>query len=121
MLRPRRFDASLRSRSLLTVVSDDDATKPPMLVLLESLEFYRNVRMGLVAGALLAATLYLVRTLELLGPLAEVREYPVLGAETWFLLLAFVFAATFALLVAAGLTVVEAARGAKEVSAGRDG
>lgn len=87
-----------------------------MLVLLESLAFYRNVRIGAVAGALLAATLYLVRRLELLGPLVEVREYPVVGPEVWFLLLAFVLAAAFALLVAAALTVVEAVRGAREIS-----
>ncbi|MWV65688.1 hypothetical protein GRS48_12785 [Halorubrum sp. JWXQ-INN 858] len=92
-----------------------------MLVLLESLEFYRNVRIGLVAGAVLAAVLYLVRTFELLGPLVEAREYPLFGPEAWFLLLAFVLAATFALLVAAALTVLEAARGAKEISAERDG
>lgn len=88
-----------------------------MLVLLESLRFYRNVRIGVVTGVFVAALLYLVRTLELLGPLVEVREYPLLGPELWFLLLAFVLAATFALLVAVALTVVEAVRGAKAVSA----
>ncbi|OYR57752.1 hypothetical protein DJ70_05135 [Halorubrum halodurans] len=86
-----------------------------MLVLLESLAFYRNVRVGLVVGASLAVLLYLVRALELLGPLVEVREYPVVGPDVWFALLAFVFAATSALLVAIGLTVFEAARGARSV------
>ncbi|SNR35829.1 hypothetical protein SAMN06264855_103181 [Halorubrum vacuolatum] len=88
-----------------------------MLVLLESLGFYRNVRIGAVAGVLLAALLYVVRTFELLGPLVETREYPLLGPEAWFLLLAFVLAATFALLVASALTIVEAIRGARKVSA----
>jgi len=34
--------------------SADRSTKPPMLVLLESLAFYRNARVGLVVGALFA-------------------------------------------------------------------
>ena len=97
-------------------VSDETSQKPPMLVLLESLQFYRNVRIGVVAGVVLAVLLYVVRTLELLGPLTEVREYPVVGPEGWFLLLAFVLAATFALLVASILTVVEAIRGARRIS-----
>jgi len=90
-----------------------------MLVLLESLAFYRNVKIGLVAGAVLAALLYLVRTLELLGPVVDTREYPIFGPDAWFLLLAFVLAATFALLVAIGLTIVEAIRGARGISAER--
>jgi len=88
-----------------------------MLVLLESLAFYRNVRVGLVAGAVLAVLLYAVRALELLGPVIDTRDYPQFGPEVWFLLLAFVLAATFALLVAIGLTVAEAVRGARDMSA----
>ncbi len=87
-----------------------------MLVLLESLAFYRNVRIGLVAGAVLAVFLYLVRVLELLGPVIDAREYPLFGPDVWFLFLAFVLAATFALLVAIGLTVAEAIRGARSVA-----
>ncbi|ESS04173.1 MAG: hypothetical protein A07HR67_01160 [uncultured archaeon A07HR67] len=86
-----------------------------MLVLLESLAFYRNVRIGAVSGALLAVALYLVRTLELLGPVVEVREYPAFGPDVWFLFLAFVLAATSALLVAITLTLFEAVRGARGV------
>ena len=86
-----------------------------MLVLLESLEFYRNVRIGVVVGASFAALLYLVRTLELLGPVVGAREFPVFGSAVWFLLLAFVLAATFALLVAAALTAFEAVRGVRTV------
>lgn len=106
----------MRTRSLHTTVSDDDTAKPPMLVLLESLAFYRNVRVGLVAGAVLAATLYLIRALELLGPVIDTREYPIFGPDIWYGLLAFVLAATFALLVAIALTIAEAARGARAVS-----
>lgn len=97
-------------------MSDDSSTKPPMLVLLESLAFYRNARIGLVAGAAFAALLYLVRTGELLGPVIDAREYPLFGPDAWFLLLAFVLAATFALLVAIALTIAEAVRGARDVS-----
>jgi hypothetical protein len=100
-------------------VSDDTpvegSTKPPMLVLLESLAFYRNVRVGLVAGASLAVLLYATRTLELLGPVIDTRDYPLFGPDVWFLLLAFVLAATFALLVAVALTIAEAVRGAKDI------
>lgn len=90
-----------------------------MLVLLESLAFYRNVRIGVVAGVALAVLLYLVRTLELFGPVIDVREYPLFGPDGWFLLLAFVLAATFALLVAIALTIAEAVRGARNVSTER--
>jgi hypothetical protein len=112
---PTRSDGSLRVWLLPAGVSDDTAEKPPMLVLLESLEFYRNVRIGAVSGALLAVALYLVRTLELLGPVVEVREYPAFGPDVWFLFLAFVLAATSALLVAITLTLFEAVRGARGV------
>ncbi|QAU14373.1 hypothetical protein EKH57_09270 [Halorubrum sp. BOL3-1] len=84
-----------------------------MLVLLESLSFYRNVRVGAAVGALLAVLLYLVRTLELLGPLIDAREYPLFGPDVWFLLLAFVLAVTAALSVAIALTIAMAVRGAR--------
>ncbi|QWC20759.1 hypothetical protein [Halorubrum sp. 2020YC2] len=84
-----------------------------MLVLLESLSFYRNVRIGTAVGALLAVLLYLVRTLELLGPVIDARDYPLFGPDVWFLLLAFVLAATSALFVAVVLTIAAAVRGAR--------
>lgn len=90
-----------------------------MLVLLESLSFYRNVRIGAAVGALLALLLYLVRTFELLGPVFDAREYPLFGPEVWFLLLAFVLAATSALFVAIVLTIAAAVRGAREGGAER--
>lgn len=109
----------MRAGRLRGPVTDDSSTKPPMLVLLESLAFYRNVRIGLVAGASLALLLYLVRRLELLGPVIDTREYPLFGPEIWYLFLAFVLAATFALLVAVALTIAEAVRGAGEASTER--
>ena len=109
----------MRAGRLRAPVTDDSSTKPPMLVLLESLAFYRNVRIGLVAGAGLALLLYLVRTLELLGPVIDTREYPLFGPDVWYLFLAFVLAATFALLVAVALTIAEAVRGAGEASTDR--
>ena len=109
----------MRAGRLRAPVTDDSSTKPPMLVLLESLAFYRNVRIGLVAGAGLALLLYLVRILELLGPVIDTREYPLFGPDVWFLFLAFVLAATFALLVAVALTIAEAARGAGEAPTDR--
>ena len=90
-----------------------------MLVLLESLSFYRNVRIGAATGALLAVLLYLVRTFELLGPVIDTREYPLFGPDVWFLLLAFVLAATSALSVAVVLTIATAVRGAREGGAER--
>ena len=97
--------------------SGPTSEKPPMLVLLESLEFYRNVRVGVVLGASAAASLYLVRALELLPwSLVETREYPLFGPDGWFLLLAFVLAATLSLLVAILLTVFEAVRGARAIA-----
>ncbi|WP_425601823.1 DUF7536 family protein [Halorubrum hochsteinianum] len=95
----------------------DEPSKPPMLVLLESLSFYRNARVGAAVGALLAVLLYLVRTLELLGPVIDTREYPLFGPDVWFLLLAFVLAATSALSVAVALTIAAAVRGARETDA----
>ncbi|WP_449271961.1 DUF7536 family protein [Halorubrum californiense] len=97
----------------------EDSSKPPMLVLLESLSFYRNVRVGAAAGALLAVLLYLVRTFELLGPVIDTRDYPLFGPDVWFLLLAFVLAATSALSVAVVLTIAAAVRGAREGGAER--
>ncbi|MES3161981.1 MAG: hypothetical protein PPP55_10505 [Halorubrum sp.] len=93
-----------------------------MLVLLESLAFYRNVRVGVVVGVAVAAGLYLVRTFELLPwALVEVREYPLFGPDVWFLLLAFVLAATLGLLVAILLTVGEAVRSARAVTGEKNG
>jgi Mg/Co/Ni transporter MgtE len=68
----------------------------------------RNAVVGAGVGVVLAAVLYFVRVLELFGPFAGTREFPVLGPEGWFLLLAFVLATTTAMIVAAVLTVLSA-------------
>ncbi|MFC4358253.1 hypothetical protein ACFO0N_09875 [Halobium salinum] len=72
----------------------------------QALDVPRNALVGVVVGVALAVVLYLVRVLELFGPFAGTREFPLLGPEGWFLLLAFVLATTTAMLVAALLTVV---------------
>ncbi len=68
----------------------------------------RNAAIGAGAGLLVAAAAYLFRVLELWGPVGGTREYPILGPEGWFLLLAFVLAAAFGLLVTAVLTLATA-------------
>jgi hypothetical protein len=76
--------------------------------LLGALDVPRNAVVGAGVGVVLAAVLYFVRVLELFGPFAGTREFPVLGPEGWFLLLAFVLATTTAMIVAAVLTVLSA-------------
>jgi hypothetical protein len=68
-----------------------------------------------LTGVALAAAVYLFRVLELLGPFAGTRQYPVVGPEGWFLLLAFVLASATALFVTAALTVASAYRLSREL------
>lgn len=75
----------------------------------ELLRVRRNVAVGVVVGVLVGAAAYLVRTLELLGPAATSRQFPVLGPEAWFLVLALVLASGTAFLVAGGLTLATGA------------
>lgn len=89
-------------------MSGDRPEAPPLAALAAALNVRRNVVIGIVAGFALGASAYLVRVLELLGPVAGTRGYPVLGVAGWFLLLAFVLAVTSALLIAAVLTVLSA-------------
>jgi hypothetical protein len=89
-------------------VSDDVPDRPPAAGLVAALRVPRNAAAGAVAGVCLAVGAYLFRVLELVGPSAATREYPVLGPEGWFLVLAFVLASATALLVTALLTVVTA-------------
>ncbi|WP_435127362.1 DUF7536 family protein [Halobaculum sp. D14] len=79
--------------------TDERPERPPADGLADALSLRRNVAVGVATGVLLAAATYLVRVFELLGPFVGTRDYPVLGAEGYFLLLAFVLAATTALLV----------------------
>lgn len=91
-------------------MSGDRPEAPPLAALAAALHVRRNVIVGAVLGFALGLGAYLVRVLELFGPVAGTREYPVLGVGGWFLLLAFVLAVTSALLIAAVLTVLSAIR-----------
>lgn len=84
---------------------DNRPDRPPLVALLESLNIGQNAKRGAVGGLSLAVIAYLFRFLELWGPLADGRQYPVVGPEGWFLLLAFVLAATSAMLITVVLTV----------------
>ncbi|QZP37226.1 DUF7536 family protein [Halobaculum magnesiiphilum] len=84
--------------------------RPPITGLVETLSVKRNVAVGAAVGVALAVAVYAVRALELLGPVGGTREYPVLGPDGYFLLLAFVLASSTTLLVASVLTVVSAVR-----------
>ncbi|MFB6160113.1 MAG: hypothetical protein ABEJ61_02945 [Haloferacaceae archaeon] len=88
----------------------DVPDRPPGGGLVATLRVPRNAAVGAAAGVALAAATYLVRVLELLGPFRGTRQYPVLGPEGWFLLLAVVLATTTALLVTTLLTLVTAYR-----------
>jgi hypothetical protein len=95
-------------------VSDDVPDRPPAAGLVAALDVRRNAAAGAVVGVCLAVGAYLFRVREVAGPFAGTREYPVLGAEGWFLVLAFVLASATALLVTALLTAVSAYRLAGE-------
>ncbi|MFB6090485.1 MAG: hypothetical protein ABEJ97_05445 [Halobellus sp.] len=96
-------------------MSDEAPNRPPGAGLLDALRVPRNAAVGVAVGVALAVGAYLARVLELFGPFAGTREYPVLGPEGWFLILAFVLATSTALLVASALTVVEAVRRTREL------
>jgi ABC-type antimicrobial peptide transport system permease subunit len=96
-------------------VSQDVPDRPASGGLIQALSVPRNATIGLVTGLLLAVGAYLVRVLELLGPFAGTRQYPGLGAEGYFAMLAFVLATATALLVTALLTVVSAYRLTREL------
>lgn len=88
----------------------DRPDRPPVSGVLEALSVPKHARRGVIAGALLATGMYLIRVLELLGPTSSAREYPILGPEGWFVLLAFVLAVAVALSLTILLTVAEAVR-----------
>ncbi|MFC7098003.1 DUF7536 family protein [Halobaculum marinum] len=89
--------------------------RPPIAGLLETLSVKRNVGVGVGVGVALAVVVYLVRALELLGPVGGTRAYPVLGADGYFLLLAVVLASATTLFVASVLTVASAVRALRAV------
>ena len=92
------------------VPAESRPDRPPIAGLMETLSVKRNAAIGAVVGAALAVAVYAVRALELLGPAGGTREYPVLGPDGYFLLLAFVLASATTLFVASVLTVVSAVR-----------
>jgi len=94
-------------------VSDDHSERQPE-TMAEALQVKRNVRIGFAVGVGVAVVAYVVRVFELFGPVVTTREYPVIGPEGWFLMLAVVFAVATALLVMLVLTGVRVARLAKE-------
>ncbi|WP_142860231.1 DUF7536 family protein [Salinigranum halophilum] len=96
-------------------MTDEIPGRPSSGGLVQALNVPRNAKLGVATGVALAVVVYLFRVLELLGPFAGTRQYPILGAEGWFLLLAFVLASATALFVTALLTVVSAYRLAREL------
>jgi len=96
-------------------VSDEVPDRPPGSGLVQALRVPRNGAVGAAVGLALAVLAYLARVFELLGPFAGTREYPGLGPEGWFLILAFVLATSTALFVTSLLTVVEAVRLARRL------
>ncbi|ADQ68237.1 hypothetical protein C499_15015 [Halogeometricum borinquense DSM 11551] len=98
-----------------TTVSDEVPGRPPQRGLAHALHVPRNVKIGAIVGIGLAVVAYAFRVLELFGPFVGTREYPVLGPEGWFAVLAFVLASSTALLVASLLTLVSAYRLVKDM------
>ena len=98
-----------------TPATEDVPERPPAGALIEALDVRRNAIVGLLAGATLAGAAYLFRVFELVGPFAGTREFPVLGPEGWYLMLAFVLATGAGLLVATALTLASAYRLARAI------
>ena len=96
-------------------MTDEVPNRPPSGGLVQALNVPRNAALGVVAGLGLAVAVYLFRVFELLGPFGGTRQYPVVGPEGWFLLLAFVLASATALFVTAILTVLSAYRLSREL------
>jgi len=96
-------------------VSDDHSASGPENMI-EALDVKRNAIVGLLIGGGVAALAYVVRIFELLGPVATGREYPILGEEGWFLMLAVVFAVSTALLVVLVLSAIRMAQLVKQTS-----
>lgn len=97
-------------------MNGDRPDRPPLVALLETLDVRRNATVGFGTGLLVGSAAYLFRVLELWGPVAGGQEYPLFGADGWFLALAFVLAVTFGGLVTAALLVRAAVRETKELS-----
>ncbi|MFB6304469.1 MAG: hypothetical protein ABEH47_04835 [Haloferacaceae archaeon] len=98
-------------------MSDEVPDRPPAAGLVRALNLRRNAAVGAAVGVGLALLMYLVRVLELLGPVRGTRAFPVLGVGGWYLLLAVVLASATAALVTTALTLVSAYRLARETGA----
>jgi hypothetical protein len=96
-------------------MSDETPERPPSGGLVRALDVPFNAAIGVAVGLLLALVAYAVRVFELLGPVGGTRQYPGLGPEAYFLLLAVVLASATALLVTVVLTAVSAVRLAREL------
>ncbi|KTG10759.1 hypothetical protein AUR64_06095 [Haloprofundus marisrubri] len=93
----------------------DVPERPESGGLVQALSVPQHAKVGVLAGVALALCAYLFRVLELFGPFGGTQEFPFVGPEGWFLLLAFVLATTTAMLVTAALTVVSALRLARDL------
>ncbi len=87
------------------IVSEDHPDDASLSAFFVALGVRRNAAIGGIVGLVVGGGAYAVRVLELFGPVAGTREYPVFGPDGWFLLLAFVLAVTSGLLTTIGLTV----------------
>ncbi|WP_423751066.1 DUF7536 family protein [Salinirarus marinus] len=96
-------------------MSDESPDRLPVAGVVDALSVRRNAKAGVAVGVCLGVSLYLARVFEVFGPFEGAREYPVFGQEGYFLVLAFVLAATTALLVATLLSLVSAYRLAKRL------
>jgi len=90
--------------------SDGVPDRPGIAGLVEALEVRRNAILGTAVGVGVAAPLYAVRVLELLGPAPPGEGGPVL-----FAMLGIVLAFGVAVLVTAGLTLAAAYRRIREL------
>lgn len=89
-------------------MASDTPGRPPVGRLLDVLRVRRNLAVGAAAGAVIAAGLYAIRFLELLG------TAPDRGSPLLFLGLAVVLAVSAAGLVATLLTLATAVRVARD-------
>lgn len=96
-------------------MTDDAPARPPVGGLLAALSVRRNLLVGAAAGTVLAAGLYAVRVLELLGPA------PDRGSPLLFAALALVLALSAGGLVATALTLLEVVRVARRTAREEDG
>lgn len=89
---------------------DGRPERPPSIAFAEALSVPRNAKVGVLVGVLVSLGAYLWRVLELGGPFAGTRTFPVLGVGGYYLALAFTLATATALLVTTILTIGSAIR-----------